>query len=322
MSPARAVCVTDDPARRLALRRALQAVGAEVDFVEAGDVAAYEGAAPRLLAIDETARRQIDLPELAARFGAHTKIVVLGASLDEAATVALLRQHQLDHVIADTTEPDETELVVTSVKLMREDIFGLEKYLAWGVLVHEIEVAGYEEKRAAIQRVADFARDGGARRSLIRSIETATDELLMNALYDAPAARFGVRARIGERTRAGLGPLGDEPVTLRYACDGRYLGLSVRDNYGLLTKEALLDNLARARASKGAPREGDASDGRGAGLGLYFILSNVTRFIANIEPGRTTEVIGLFDLRRIGRDADGCARSLHVFTRSTTAATP
>jgi hypothetical protein len=39
----------------------------------------------------------------------------------------------------------------------------------------------------------------------------------------------------------------------------------------------------------------------------------VTRFVANIEPGKRTEVVCLFDLKASGREAEPCARSLHVF---------
>jgi hypothetical protein len=244
--------------------------------------------------------------------GKRSKIVVLGESLDDNATVALLRQASLDHVIADSEDPDDAELVITTVKLLKKDIFGLEKYLAWGVLVHDRQVVGYDDKRAALLEVAEHAKDAGARRQTVARIESVADELLMNALYDAPAARYGIRARIGERSRAGLGPLGDENVLMRYACDGRYFALSVRDNYGELNKEAILDNLTRARAERGSPRI--AEEGNGAGLGLYFILSSVTRFIANIQPGKATEVVCLFDLKATGREAEACARSLHIFT--------
>ena len=41
----------------------------------------------------------------------------------------------------------------------------------------------------------------------------------------------------------------------------------------------------------------------------------MTRFIANIEPGKRTEVVCLFDLKQSGRDADSCTRSLHIFRR-------
>jgi hypothetical protein len=65
----------------------------------------------------------------------------------------------------------------------------------------------------------------------------------------------------------------------------------------------------RARHERGKPREQG-----GAGLGLYFVLSSVTRFIVNIEPEVSTEVVCLFDLRERGRDAESWARSLHIFT--------
>jgi hypothetical protein len=84
----------------------------------------------------------------------------------------------------------------------------------------------------------------------------------------------------------------------------------VLDRYGSLDKRALLDAVLRARSELGRPR---VSQG-GAGLGVYFVLSSVTRFIVNVQPGRFTEVVCLFDVRERGRDAAGWARSLHVFT--------
>jgi hypothetical protein len=311
----RALCVTGNPHRRRALRRTLQAVGSAVDFTEAAEVPTWAGPKPDLLVLDRDARRDLDLQRLGEQFGESTKIVVLGESLDDASTVSLLRQHSLDHLIADSEDPDDAELVITTVKLLRNDIFGLEKYLAWGVMVHERDIAGYTDKRAVLLEVAEYAKEAGARRQTIARIESVADELLMNALYDAPAVRYGVRARVGERARSGLGPLGKETAKLRYACDGRYFALSVRDNYGELTKEAILDNLSRARAERGNPRSG-SDDGEGAGLGLYFILSAVTRFIANIQPGIATEVVCLFDLKATGREVEACARSLHIFTTS------
>ncbi len=156
--------------------------------------------------------------------------------------------------------------------------------------------------------VTAHAREVGARRPLIARIESVVDELLMNALYDAPAARHGVAAD----TRSGQ-PAADARAQLRWAGDGRYFAVSVQDDFGELHKESILDHLERARRERGKPRSSDEVGG--AGLGLYFILSSVTRFIANIEPGRRTEVVCLFDLKQSGRDAETCARSLHVFGR-------
>ncbi|MFH0899699.1 MAG: hypothetical protein V2A73_03625, partial [Pseudomonadota bacterium] len=257
-----------------------------------------------------------DFERLAQQLDGKTKVVVVGASLQEDEVVRLLRRTTLDHLIASASgDSDDYELVVTSVKLLRgDDIFGLEKYLAWGVLVHERTVLDYHDKRNAIDDLAEFSRDVGTRRQMIIRIESVADELLMNAMYDAPAAHFGLPIQIGERCQSGLGPIGGEPVLLRFGCDGRHFALSVRDNYGKLGKEQILESLARARAERGNPKAVSAGGTRNSGLGLYFVLCSVTRFVANVDPGRATEVIALFDIRAAGRDIQSCTRSLHVFT--------
>lgn len=314
VSSPRALCLAGDPALRRTLRRALQAVGSTCEFADGPAALDREGEPPDLVVLDSQARKDVDPARLAALHGGGTKVVVVGESIGEDEILQLLGQAPYNHLIAESTDPDADELVVTTVKLLRGDIFGLEKYLAWGVLVHERDISDYEDKRRVLLDVAEFARETGARRQLVARIESVTDELLMNALYDAPAVRYGVRPRIGERSRAGLGPLGGERVQLRFACDGQYFAVSVRDNYGELRKEAILANVARARAERGSPRFASTDSGGGAGLGLFFVISSVTRFIANVEPGKITEVICLFDLRATGRELEGWARSLHVFT--------
>ena len=301
----RAVCVTRSVTLRRALRRSLHAAGAEVEFVD--EVGAVVGEAT-LVVIDRPTHDGMTGPERAA-LAAGRAMLVIGVSLADAATVDGLRADGCNHVITGEDEPDDAELVVTSGKLATGDLFGLEKYLAWGVRVSEVEVASYEEKRAALVAVTGSARDAGARRPMVARVESVVDELLMNAMYDAPAAARGdspvLPTDLLERVAA--------PARLRWASDGRHFAVSVEDRFGALLKGAIVDHLQRARSERGRPR--GASEAAGAGLGLYFIVSSVTRFIANVDPGARTEVIGLFDLRQAGRDAEACARSLHMFAR-------
>jgi len=299
-SAPRAVCVTQSTPLRRTLRRTLNAAGSQVEFSDQVDDSTADAA---LVFVDQIARKGI-APE---SLDAGPPLVVLGDSLEDAEVVELMRHRGVNHVISDAEDPDDTELVVTSVKLLSGDLFGLEKYLAWGVKIDERSIATYENKREALAAVTSCAREAGARRPLIARIESVVDELLMNAMYDAPAARTG------ERPDPTCETPSETRALLRWASDGRYFAVSVQDDFGELHKEAILDHLARARAERGRPRSGD--DVGGAGLGLYFILSSVTRFIANIEPGRRTEVVCLFDLKQSGRDAEACARSLHVFGR-------
>jgi hypothetical protein len=312
-SSARAVCVVRDPVLRRTLRRSLCGNGTLIEFRDSLD-----GGFPpdTILFVDREAGQAIDLAALTRELGRRGRVVVLGGSLEDRELVTMLRAESLDHVIADSSDPDEQELAVTSAKLASGDIFGLEKYLAWGAAVSEIEVSSYDDKVHALGLLGRAAESVGARHRQVLRIQSAADELLMNALYDAPAegvARASAALRgSGEMPiiHATPGATATGPtVLLRHGCDGRYLALSVLDRFGALDKRAVVDSILRARAELGRPR----AQG-GAGLGLYFVLSSVTRFIVNVQPGRLTEVVCLFDLRERGRDAARWARSLHVFT--------
>ena len=180
----RAVCVTRSVALRRALRRSLHAAGAAVEFVD--DVGGV-GADATLVVIDGPTHAALAAPARAALASGRAMIVV-GVSLGDDGAVDGLRADGCNHVITGDDEPDDAELVVTSGKLASGDIFGLEKYLAWGVRVSDLEIASYEEKRAALIAVTASARDAGARRPMVARVESVVDELLMNAMYDAPAA--------------------------------------------------------------------------------------------------------------------------------------
>jgi hypothetical protein len=307
-----ALCLTDNVQLRRTLRRSLQGAGSAVEFPASASELAERLATqvPDLIVLDPQSRRAVDLGHLSSLGG--TEVMVVGESIAEEDVLSLLREPVLNHVFSNVTGSEEETLVVTSGKVRRGEIFGVEKYLAWGALVHERAVKTYEAKREALLEVAAYAAEVGARRQLVARIESVADELLMNALYDAPAIHHGTAMADAQKARHGWrAEERESPAILRYACDGRYLGVSVRDSYGELRKDAILDHILRARAMKGSPK---IKPSGGAGLGLYFVITSVTRFIANIAPGRLTEVIGLFDIKATGRDQEACARSLHIFT--------
>jgi len=308
--PFRAVCLTQNTLLKRTLRRTLHGAGSDVVFFPSADAleaALAAGASPHIIVLDSDSRHGVDV----GRLGSLTRaqVMVVGESIENEDVLALLREEALNHILASAGASEEDALLITSGKVFQGDIFGVEKYLAWGALVRERVVATYDAKREALHEISQYAADTGARRQVVARVESVADELLMNALYDAPAIRAGTQPT----TEVGHAPrpvAGATPAVLRYACHGRMLGVSVRDSYGELRKEAILDHVARARAMRGTPQLKPTG---GAGLGLYFVIASVTRFIANIDPGRMTEVIGLFDIQATGRDQDGCARSLHIF---------
>src|SRR5687768_17119691 len=150
----RAVCVVRDPVLRRTLRRSLTGTGSPVEFRET--LGESDLGPETILFIDRASRQLTEIPALIQVMGESGRVVILGDSLADLDLVELLRARPMDHLISEGA-PDEVELVVTSQKLMSGDIFGLEKYLAWGASLNEIEVSTYEEKRAALFNVGQAA---------------------------------------------------------------------------------------------------------------------------------------------------------------------
>jgi hypothetical protein len=307
------VCITDDRTLRRLLRRTLSGVVGSVAYLQRIDeLPTLTGDEPQLLIVDLQAQAEVELRSTLGQLGWKPRILALGSWSEQQDALTLLDLCSCENLIARQNGMDEAELLATALKILDNgNIFGLEKYLAWGVQVREVPIVSYDDKRTAIETVREYARGAGCRRGQIGRVEIVLDELLMNALYDAPASQSGDRTVFMARAVPGGGPVSDRTVRLGFACDGRFFALSVRDEYGALESQTILDHLNRAVAYAGAPL---TNTDRGAGLGLYFILNSVSRFVANIEPGRATEVICLFDLRQSGRSSRGVASSFNIFT--------
>ena len=206
------------------------------------------------------------------------------------------------------------ELVITAGKLISGDIFGLEKYLSWGVGVQEESLLRTIDRQAAIERLLSFARRCNVRSGLRQRLATLTDELLMNAMWDAPADEEG-RPRYNHLTRGQPLELREhEAVLLRYASDGNRLAVSVTDRFGRLDRETAFGYVRRCLVG-----DFDASPttSGGAGLGLYMAYMAMSNLVINVRPGEKTEVIGFWDLTSRLHDPMARPRCFHYFSART-----
>jgi anti-sigma regulatory factor (Ser/Thr protein kinase) len=290
---ARAICVCRDAGVCAVVGSALEAAGVTVEHQpqipsEPGDVALF---------VVDRASRQLAGESLR---GAVAPVVVVGDDLDDDGLITLMLEAPVSHLVRD---PADRELGITSEKLVSGDVFGLEKYLAVGARIGERVVTSDIEKRTAMLEVTAWAEAVGARRPVVHRLATVVDELLMNALHDAP--------RESKPTLTGAD--GDRGAVLRWASDDRTLAVSVGDGFGSIRQRDVIDHVRRARDDRGRPNPTSVED-PGAGLGLYLVLANVASLIVNVHPGRRTEVVCLFDLARSSSRAIASGvRSLHVF---------
>lgn len=236
---------------------------------------------------------------------ASCPVVVVGDDVDDDGLITLMLEAPVSHLVGDPTTAD---LGITSEKLVSGDLFGLEKYLAPNTKVGERVVASDPERRVVIGEVRAWAEAIGARTPVVHRLANVVDELLMNALHDAPRES---KPLIAEGTSVDKLDKLDKRAVLRWACDANTIAISVGDAFGALRQRDVIDHVRRAKEERGRPE----LDPHGAGLGLYLVLANVASLVINVDPGRRTEVVCLFDRTGVDQRAvETRAKSLHVFT--------
>jgi anti-sigma regulatory factor (Ser/Thr protein kinase) len=200
-------------------------------------------------------------------------------------------------------------VVITALKLLRGDIFGLEKYLSWGVDKTRRTLKRSDQRREIVSQLHEQMLSLGLGRRIASMAAHVSDELMSNAVFHAAVDEGGKSVR-SDAPRTDVFELsGRDEAELAYACDGRFLALSVTDRYGSLRRKTILDSLARSTGSNMNPRPGPG----GAGLGLALVLGYVTHLVFNLEEGKRTEVVALFDLRR--DIPAGAPPSVNIFER-------
>jgi len=148
---------------------------------------------------------------------AHVAVVVPEAKLTD--LTRLLSDRRINHVIVG--EELERGVFVTAQKLLTGDIFGIEKYIPEGTPVHYLRLNDLDGRRRAIDTILEFAEGARIRRQIRGAIGSVCEELLMNALYDAPVDELGhqVFAEVDPRERART--RSPRPVSIRFAAPCR-----------------------------------------------------------------------------------------------------
>ncbi len=225
----------------------------------------------------------------------------------------LFKQHPyIDNIIArseDNRAFTIKNLITTVNKMANADIFGLDKYLSWGVEVTNHTVKSSKERKDLIESMSEHLRNMGLRKTLVGRCESVAEELLMNAVYDAPQTSDG-KSKYNHLDRKETVNLESyEEAEFSYACDGMYVALGVSDPFGALSKKVIIEYLENNYLGTGG--QFDDSKG-GGGHGLHLMVESTDLLIFNVRKDTKTEVIALFQIGKTG-SSDGNNPSFQFF---------
>jgi hypothetical protein len=240
------------------------------------------------------------------------RVLLHTATVDRGALAALFGDARLLNLLGRGSTLDPLDLETTVRKILHGGIFGAEKYFAPGPSLRTLDLSltRSADRHAAFQRVTAFAEEAGVGARFLERLEIVTDELITNALYNAPVDEHG-RARFAHFSRREdfeLAP--HEAIVVRVLVDEARVGISVRDPFGSLGTDTVLAYLAKCLRA-GADQIDDKAGG--AGLGLFTCFEALSHFVINLARGRATEMIGLIHLSASFREFARRSKSLNVF---------
>ncbi len=245
---------------------------------------------------------------------AHFEVLLL---LNEHSSSEILGYDLLDsvnHYVSIAQGRLATTSLITAIrKISSKEIYGIDKYLAYGTPLHFLILSRSEDRPWFVERFIDYVSGlegvipSGAH-EFSRMTGEVLDELLMNAIWDANPARCAA----DRNTPVILDS--SEGVKVEWGVDGNILAVAVRDPFGTFKKELLVRYQEDVFGIRKANQIAVNKIGSGAGIGLHMVLRRASGVVINSTPTFATEVIALFDLAKNSRHATKGPKTLHFFS--------
>jgi len=180
------------------------------------------------------------------------------------------------------------ELTITVQKLIRNDLFGAEKYLLWGTDLATTTITRGSQRAELIAQIAELVRARGQSARVASMAMLVADELISNAVHNAPVDGAGTHYRKELPRDQELVLDAPHEVLVRWGCDARYLAIEVTDRFGSLDRDTILAALAKQDIRE---------SGGGAGMGVALAYRSCDHIVFNLAPGKRTQIIALIDVR-------------------------
>ncbi|HAR41542.1 MAG TPA: hypothetical protein DCS07_02745 [Bdellovibrionales bacterium] len=174
---------------------------------------------------------------------------------------------------------------------LSERPFGLAQLMKPGTKIQKVVVKQSEQKQDAVEAVRSFMVAAKFQSRMATVVANAVDELLMNAIFDAPVDAMGRQMFANLPRNAHIDLIDRSAVEMQVAYDGFYVGVTAIDLFGSLDKLKLLSHMSKIYTQEEYKVR---SSGAGAGIGLATVFRSGGSFFFASEAGSRTEVTVFF----------------------------
>jgi hypothetical protein len=169
--------------------------------------------------------------------------------------------------------------------------FGLPKLLKDGAKTQIVKLQITSQKQDAVEAIKNYLLAVKFQSRMATTIANSVDEILMNAMFDAPTDDVG-RPLYSLTARTTVIKLeGKSAVEMHVGFDGEYVAISAVDLYGSLDKAKLLSHISKIYTEEEYKVRTSVA---GAGIGLATVFRTGGSFFFSSESRTKTEVTVFF----------------------------
>jgi hypothetical protein len=174
---------------------------------------------------------------------------------------------------------------------LQERAFGVKNFLKPTAKSQTIKLHITTQKQDAVEAVRNYLIAAKFNNRMATVVANGVDEILMNAMFDAPTDELGKPLYTHTARSASIKLEGKHGVEMEVGYDGHYIAVSAIDHFGSLDKNRLLSLISKVyRDAEYKVRNQSA----GAGIGLASVFQSGGSLLFSCEARVRTEVILFF----------------------------
>ncbi len=185
--------------------------------------------------------------------------------------------------------PRPWELLSIARRLTSECVPPINAPLSWGHSWQEHSLRTTQDRHTMVESIQQYCSQVQTTRQAATTAQVA-DELIMNAMYDAPVDKDG-KPLYAHRRNETIELEPNERPTLGFGYDGAHIVLSIMDPFGHLPRDAVFRGIHRGLTTGQMDTRGG-----GAGLGMLLMHRAAKVLFFDVIPGRRTQVTAVIEL--------------------------
>lgn len=190
---------------------------------------------------------------------------------------------------------------------------GTARFLPEGAKTQKIPLSRSSQKNAAVDALQSHFTKRGVIPRLAALAAQAVDELIMNAVFNAPVLQSGLQFRRNLNRAIDFDLSADERVEVEIGSSSKYFAVSVTDPHGSLQKPTLLRFLRRSYEKEGfVLKKSDP----GSGLGIHGVIRAGLSLLFICRPKKKTQVTLFFPIAPDYRTFRSGFRFVSIMTES------